>query len=437
MESNLKKIIIAILVFIIIIVLLIFIILNKQKNIDNNFTIQGDPGIIEDFENEEIKIVTEKIDYYTVRNCINTYLNSLNEKSSTYYIENEFDKGLQKEYIYSLLSSEYIQDKKISIENVLENISIFNESRIFIPIEMRVLEKKDINKFLVYGVVQNVDYEYINSMYIIVNLDFKNKTFSIEPIDDDYDNIDQISIINNNILIDCNDYNKYIEQKITNEYITNEYMLLYKRLAFSNPNILYEFLDEDYRDKRFGSLQNFKDYINDNNEQISKIRLSQYLVNNNDEYIEYVAKDQYENIYIFNEYYDIGKIKIKLDTYTIVTEKFINEYKNASEEKKVQMNIDKFIQMINRHDYKSSYNCIADSFKNNYFNSQEEFENYIINNFFSYNKFEFKGFEKKGSNVYVYNIDLIDLTGESKENKNIDIIMRLNDNMDFEMSFGM
>ena len=101
------------------------------------------------------------------------------------------------------------------------------------------------------------------------------------------------------------------------------------------------------------------------------------------------------------------------------------------------MNIDKFIQMINRHDYRTSYNCIADSFKNNYFKTQEEFQNYIENNFYSYNKFEFKSCEKKAADIYVCKVQLTDYMDENSEIKEINVIMQLGDNLDFKMSFGM
>ena len=39
------------------------------------------------------------------------------------------------------------------------------------------------------------------------------------------------------------------------------------------------------------------------------------------------------------------------------------------------------------------------------------------------------------NNLYVQTITLKDITGEDLEEKNIDIIMRLDDNLDFVMSF--
>jgi len=135
-------------------------------------------------------------------------------------------------------------------------------------------------------------------------------------------------------------------------------------------------MTKEYREARFGNLENFEQYINNNIEEIKKITLKQYLVNNYENNTEYVGKDQFGNLYIFNENNE-QKIDIKIDTYTIATNKFIQEYENATEEKKVQMNIDKFIQMINRHDYTNEYNCIQTD--TNYTDNENVNENENVN----------------------------------------------------------
>jgi len=249
--------------------------------------------------------------------------------------------------------------------------------------------------------VQNLNNEFIKELYIVVNLDIKNKTYSINPLNYEIENIDDVKLENKNISIESNMNNSYKNQNITNEYVTNEYFLLYKRLTLSKPEVVYNLMPDDYREKRFGSIENFIKYVNDNREEILKINLSKYLVNNYDDYVEYVAKDQYDNLYIFKELYDNERTTIELDTYTIAGDKFRDTYNNSSDEKKVQMNIDKFIQMINRHDYITSYNCISESFKNNYFKTQEEFENYIKNQFFSYNKIGFQKIMNKKEKDYM------------------------------------
>mgnify|MGYP004521651055 FL=1 len=437
MESRLKKIIIAMIIIVVIIILIILGFLKNMKNnnIQNQVSV-GDAGEEVDYSKTDLQIVTEKIDYYTIRNCINNYLNAINKQSSIYYIANEYVEDMQIENVYNLLSSEYIDKNNITKKNLSDKIKLINEEEILVPLKMRVLEKENVNKYIVYGIIQTIDNKYVDDLYMIVNQDYKNKTYSIEPIDEEYDNIDEIKITNENKSIEQNDSNVYVNQKITNEYVTNEYFILYKKLALSKPEVIYNLMSNEYKNSRFGSLEKFKEYISENQEEISKIRLSQYLVNNYDDYIEYVAKDQFENLYIFNESKD-ESIDIKLDTYSIATEKFKETYNDATDEEKVQMNIDKFFQMINRHDYKNSYNCISGNFKNNYFSTEEKFKEYAKQNFFEYNKLEFKNCEKKGANLYVVKLELNDITGENTEAKEINIIIKLNEELNFEIAFNV
>lgn len=439
MDKNIQKIIIAIFIFIIIIIALILIILklNNNNNTEINKEITTPEGEVIDYNAEKLKTVTEKIDYYTVKSCVNSYITALNENSSTYIIGGELEKSLQKENIYYMLSEEYINKNKITKDNVLSKVKIFNDSYYFIPVEMKVLERENVNKFVAYGIIKTIDDQYIEDMYIIVTLDQKNKTFSIEPVDSKVDNIDNIKIVNENELIENNSYNGYRNQVITYEYLSTEYFNTYKILMLTRPDIAYDLLESNYREKRFGSLQNFENYVENNKDEISNIKIKQYLVNNYEDYVEYVAKDQNGNLYIFNDYYDKENLEIKLDTYTITTENFASTYEQAEDTEKVQMNIDKFFQMINRQDYKTSYNCIAESFKNNYFATEEEFIQFAKERFFLYNKIEFKNCNKRGSNLYVFDVELTDISGENSEAKKVSIIMQLNDNMDFEMSFGI
>lgn len=439
MDKNLKKIIIAIIIFIIIIIALIILVLKLNNNNPEieNIVPEGDIEEVIDYNAEVLKTVTEKIDYYTVKVCINSYITALDGNNSIYMIGNQIEPTLQRENIYNMLNQDYIDKNEITKENILSKVKMFNDTYYFVPIQMKVLEKENVNRFVTYGIIRTIDNQYVQDMYIITSLDRKNKTFSIEPVDEEINSIDDIKIINENELIENNGYNGYRNQVITNETVSTEYFNTYKVLMLTRPDIAYDWLEENYREKRFGDLSSFENYVTNNKEELSNIRIEQYLVNNYDDYVEYVAKDQNENLYIFNDYYEKDKLEIKLDTYTITTENFASTYKEANEVKKVQMNIDKFFQMINRQDYKTSYSCIAQSFKNNYFATEEEFMQFARERFFLYNKIEFKGVNKRGSNLYVFNIELTDITEKSSETKEVSIIMQLNDNMEFEMSFGM
>ena len=128
---------------------------------------------------------------------------------------------------------------------------------------------------------------------------------------------------------------------------------------------------------------------------------------------------------------------VKFDNYTIPTEKFTTTYKDATDEQKIQMNVNKFVQMINRQDYRTSYALIDDGFKSNYFKTNEEFEEFVKSKFFLYSSVSFKSIESKGNNTYVVNVEISDIKEESSENKEISIIMQLKEDMNFVMAFGM
>ena len=122
-----------------------------------------------------------------------------------------------------------------------------------------------------------------------------------------------------------------------------------------------------------------------------------------------------------------------LDTYTIDLPEFLEKYNNSTDQQKVALNIDKFMQAINAKDYKYAYNCLADSFKNNYFKTQEEFENYAKENFYSSNNVEYNEFDTQGD-VYTYSVILTDK--ETSEQKNKTFIVKLEEGTEFVLSFN-
>ena len=128
------------------------------------------------------------------------------------------------------------------------------------------------------------------------------------------------------------------------------------------------------------------------------------------------------------EYEDI------IEKYTIDLPQFLEKYEEGNEQVKVGMNIEKFISAINAKDYRYAYNCLADSFKNNYYQTQESFEDYVKNNFFENNKIEYIQFSKEGNN-YVYDIKILNTQGE--EEKQATIIMQLQEGTEFVMSFSI
>lgn len=441
--DKLKKYMIILVIVIILIIAILLVLLKININNNENKSKNSDGDIGESIEiTNKIEDVTDISDFKSVENCIQKYYNMINNESFDFYERDDEGtyKKINEENIrkmrLNLLSNEYIKNNNITTSNLYEFIKTTNEPYNVITLKMKKIVNTNIDKYLAQGICINSDNKVSDEFFIIVNVDDKNKTFSVEPILDKYNDINEIEFKNDNgnEEIKSNDYNEYIKEIYNNEEISENYFVLYKNLALAKPEILYNYMDDDYKKQRFGNEDNFLMYIENNKEEISNLRLTKYLVNNKVNGMQFVCKDQYDNVYIFDEINPM-QFSFKLDNYTILTDNFKENYENANDEKKVQMDIDLFIQMINRHDYITSYKFISEGFKNNYFSTQNEFENYVKNKFFNFNKFEFEKIEKKGNNVYVCLVKLTDLTNENPEVREENIIIQINNNYDFKMSF--
>lgn len=437
--KKILSVMIILVIFIIFIILMIFY-LNRGNlgNINIGVTI-GDEGEVFEIV-DEIQNVDNNTDFKIIENCIQQYYDMNNNNNSNFFSygeEGEYEKIFSDEEInqmrLDLLSKKYINKNNIDLNNINQYIRTTDEKSIVIALKMKKIIDTNADKYLVQGITINLDYKILNEFYTFVNLDTNNVTFSIEPIIDNFNNIDDIEIKNENESINPNDYNQYMKTVLGYEEIAKEYFAKYKMITLSSPELMYEFLDDDYKEKRFGNLSVFEKYIYENKDEIAKIKIEEFLVNNNENSVEYICKDQFDNLYIFEETSPMN-FTLKLDTYTITTDKFKNTYKTATDAEKVHMNIDKFIQMMNRQDYQTSYNCISEGFKNNYFSNQSEFEQFLKERFFLYNEIKINKLEQQGD-LYICNIEISDLTKETEEIRNISIIMKLNEETDFEMSF--
>ena len=160
--------------------------------------------------------------------------------------------------------------------------------------------------------------------------------------------------------------------------------------------------------------------------------LSQYLKTKEPDYTQYVCVDQNGNYYIFRETSAMNYTVI-LDTYTIDLPEFLEKYNTASDQQKVALNIDRFMQAINDKDYKYAYNCLADSFKNNYFKTQAEFESYVKKNFYENSDIKYNEF-KTQQDLYTYSVIFTDKKTGEKKNKTF--VMQLGEGTKFVLSFN-
>ncbi len=434
--KKLKIIIGIIVVIIVILIISIVLIQQREKNEQANAVT---PGVeLEDITTERKEI--ERTEYNIVNNAVTAYIQALNMNSSRYYgrddsgnfveIVTEDDK---MGFIIDLLSSEYISKNNITTQNLEQYVDTKEEQMLFVPVQMKKLVDENVSTFVTYGIVENLNYELDSEVTLIVNVDFNNRTFSIEPTTQDYDEINSVS--QDITSIEKNDNNQYSSTTINTENTVRDYINQYKRLVLAAPELVYEKFDETYRNERFGSLENFENYITKNTDEIKSITLDEYLSNTYSDYTQYVGRDKYNNTYIFNEK-DILNYTIQLDTYTILTDSFKTAYDEGDTTMKVRMNIDRWVDMLNNRDYHSAYQYLDETFRNNNFGSEEAFEQYMREHFPSHYQLQVGQFTETNQ-TYTQYIVLTDMTGETDEEIENTIIMQLKDDYDFVMSFSV
>lgn len=250
--------------------------------------------------------------------------------------------------------------------------------------------------------------------------------------------------LDKNSITGKNEYNEFEFATVTEEELMIKYLEDYKKKALDYPEEAYNLLDILYRNKKFGSIGNYKKYIEENKFIMENLQLTKYLINSYDGYEEYICVDQYNNYYIFRAT-AVMKYTLILDTYTVDLPEFTEKYNKASEQEKVALNTNKVITALNTKDYKYIYSKLADSFKNNYFENEEALKEYLVNNLFENNDVEFEKFAKEGT-LYTYRIKVTKIISEEEEEryygknapmKYINVVMQLNEGTDFVMSFSI
>lgn len=338
--------------------------------------------------------------------------------------------------------SSYQEEKNIELSEkdtstttlniLLTCINKTNANYTFIK-DIYVQRNDNINVYAVYGIQNN------KNIYYIISLDYNNFTYNIKQVtEEECNNIkdgksnDYIKITN----IEENNDNKF-ELKVMSDVQTSAmYYNMIKNLLNSEPEVLYNFvLDDEYKQKRFLNIENFIEFVNKNKSKYNNMKLSKYAKYKYEGYVQYVCLDNNGDYFVINDNVDTGEYKILLDTYTIDQAEFIKKYNSAADNEKAGYNINKFFEAINANDYNYAYNCLAESFKQNKFPTQKQFENYIKNNFYNKNDVKYLNYRKEG-NYYIYIVNIINSADTTKSVQK-DFIVNLKDDRQFEMSFSV
>ena len=216
-----------------------------------------------------------------------------------------------------------------------------------------------------------------------------------------------------------------------------KYLEDFRQKELNNPEEAYSMLDEDYRNERFPTFEEFQEYVNSCRYMIQYSSLSKYDVEIKDNYTEYILVDNYNNSYTIRTT-GIWDYTILLDNYTIKVDTYEEEYNKLSIEQKIQANVYIFLQMINTKDYRHAYELLDETFKNNNFDTLDKFKEYVNENFFDYNLNTTSNVDiSNEGNTYIYETVIRSGAGSAAETKNLTVIMQLKEGTDFVMSFSL
>ena len=168
------------------------------------------------------------------------------------------------------------------------------------------------------------------------------------------------------------------EQKYTELELMQIYIEDFRVKALNDAAQAYILLDEEYRDKRFGTLENFTKYIQEKQVQFANINLRQYTTEEDGSEVIYKGTDENGNYYCIRET-AFMEYTIILDNYTL------KDYSGLDDEELIKNHVKSFILMINSADYTNAYNLLEQTFKAKYFPTEQDFINYIKNNWFERN----------------------------------------------------
>lgn len=445
--KKLKIMLLTIIVIIIIAIILILIIINMNrhkilsKEEKENQDIENNSGYLLLGQKPE-KVELRNI-YFSVQSCLEKVINFSNEND--------------KASLYKVFNKEYIKEKGIKQENAIELTSLNDISKYKIK-DMYQITGSNYSSY--YLKVIDQDYK---EMYFNINWDSRNEAFDFKILNkNDYEKYIETTIDNANSeeeSIAINDANSIPYKYLTDDDFAEKYFFDYIENAIDFPEEAYNSLNEEYKREKFGSLDRYKIYLNNDKEifnmykahnvdsaeynnyleyltSVEEVGLEKYTVQEKGSYTQIICIDSYNNYYIF-KVYSLMKYEVILDTYTIEIPEFVQKYDSSNEREKVILNINKFIQSINDKDYKYAYSVLADSFKQNKFKTEIEFEEYIKANFFEKNEISFEKFGSQAETYYTYSVKMKDKQGIKNKIIEKTFIVLLEEERNFKLSFNV
>ena len=353
--------------------------------------------------------------------------------------------------LMGVLNTEYIKSNNINSNNVISTLKTSNQNKKFFITKAYTKEVSFDHeyKYFIFGKSYTDDYKNVETEQYIANLDVHNLTFKITPMgsasEEEFntymDSIihtdnGKVDVVDGNVTsIEENEYNKFsiVEGNENLKQTIENYAKYYYFLERTDTKAAYELLDDNYKNKKFGSYENFlKSSLVWKNIDIEYIKKT---TENGKQVL--IGVDKNGTYYIFYETSPMN-YKVMLDSYTIPLEETAKKYAGASDEEKVTMCLECVREMVNLRDMQSMNKYMNTIFKDNNFSNQTTLSNYVMSKYYNNTKFEYLSYTLSG-NSYIVKVKISDMDyNDDDHSYTNDYVIKLNNNLtDFEYSFNI
>lgn len=417
--KKVKKIIISLLVLLIILSIILIILIKQNNNIDENLSPNNELANTKVYASNSVK----ENNIYTILAIDNVIQNVI-----------DYAKESNKQALYNITETNYIKRNNISTDNV---ITIYENIEKYYIQEMCAFETSTMSEYYTYGFILKENNDKPENYYFKVCKDSSNSTFSVSPLKIDEYNKAKEGKINKteNESIKSNLYNKYNYNLYSGKDVAEKYIndFIFKMKYI--PDVAFGTLDEEYRNKKFSNIDEFKSYIKNNSERFDDFIIRSYGREATENITNYEVED------INNYYYKIKAsggmdYTIILDDYTVESNEYVQKYNSSSDSTKIATCINKFFKLIDSKEYKSAYAYLDDTFKQKNFDTVGKFETYAKQNFFNNNTVTISSAEKVGD-IYSCKVQIKSGVSVAAMSKDITVIIKLKENTDFVMSFSI
>lgn len=416
------------------------------SNNNNNISVADIEGIREEGLTVDATIVKDRNLFFSIEKMMKNYFLYLNAGNTN--------------AVYSMLESNYRNLQGISTENVLQiarqNISYDGT---FEAKEVYAAENTDKPIYYIFGTLEKNNSK--QNVYYTMYRDILNSSFALKPITEtEYKQYVSKASVEVGKNIEANNFNKVVSTIVSDEDMAEKYLNSYIYNALYSTQEAYNTLNEEYKNKKFGTMQNYITYLNERLDVLKaldrhSIRSFEEFASE-EEYLEYINSlstkylkqysfytnndknyclcvDSYDNYYIF-EIVDVMNYKLILDTYTIDLPAFLEEYNDSTNEEKSRLNLAKIIEALNDKDYLYVYNKLDEQYRISNISDFEVFKSTLSQSLFNKNYVEVNETTEL-ENGYKFSLTLTDKTGIQEGSVQMIITVELKEGTDFVIRF--